>query len=299
MIHPAPSPVEAGLMTPLRQRFLDDLRLRNYSPRTLETYVACVARFARHFHRSPDQLGVEEIRAFQLHLLEQGASWSQFNQMVSALRFLYRVTLGQTELIPMIPYGKRPKRLPCVLSPEEVLRLLEATPPGLYRTLFQTTYACGLRLNEVIHLQVSDVDGARRVLHVRYGKGDKERLLPLSDRLLDELRIYWRHYRPRPWLFPKRRSGEQPIHATSVQKLCQHLVKRVQITKPASFHTLRHSFATHLLEAGVDVRTLQKLLGHSSLSTTAHYLHLTNNHLQRLPSLLDLLPTLTRREYQP
>jgi site-specific recombinase XerD len=154
-------------------------------------------------------------------------------------------------------------------------------------------------LNEVIHLQVTDVDGVRRVLHVRQGKGDKERMLPLSERLLEALRIYWRCYRPGPWLFPKRRSGDQPIHATSVQKLCQQLVKRVEITKPASFHTLRHSFATHLLEAGVDVRTLQKLLGHSSMSTTAHYLHLTNDHLHRLPSLLDLLPTPIRREYQP
>jgi integrase/recombinase XerD len=286
-------------MTPLRQRFLDDLRLRNYSPRTLETYVYCVARFARHFHRSPELLGPEEIRAFQLHLLERKVSWCQFNQTVSALRFLYGVTLGRTEQVPFIPYGKRPKRLPCVLSPEEVLRLLEATPPGLYRTLFQTTYACGLRLNEVIHLQVTDIDGARRVLHVRQGKGDKERLLPLSERLFDQLRVYWRDYRPRPWLFPRRRSGDQPIHATSVQKLCQQLVKRVEITKPASFHTLRHSFATHLLEAGVDVRTLQKLLGHSSLSTTAHYLHLTNSHLHRLPSLLDLLPRLTGRAFQP
>jgi integrase/recombinase XerD len=287
-------------MTPLRQRFLDDLRLRNYSPRTLETYVACVAKFARHFNRSPELLGAEEIRAFQLHLLEQKVSWCQFNQIVSALRFLYGVTLGQSEQIPMIPYGKKPKRLPCVLSPEEVLRLLEATPPGLYRTLFETTYACGLRLSEVIHLQVTDVDGARRVLHVRAGKGDKERLLPLSERLLDRLQMYKRYSRPSPWLFP-RKSGDQPIHENSVQKLCQRLVQEAEITKPASFHTLRHSFATHMLEAGVDVRTLQRLLGHSSLSTTAHYLHVTNTHLQRLPSLLDLLPTpaAAYREGQP
>ena len=285
-------------MTPLRQRFLDDLRLRNYSPRTLETYVYCVSRFAGHLQRSPDQAGPEEIRAFLLHLREQGVSWCQFNQTVSALRFLYGVTLARADQVPFIPYGKKPKRLPCVLSPEEVLRLLEATPPGRYRTLFQTTYACGLRLSEVIHLQVTDVDSARRVLHVRHGKGNKERLLPLSERLLEQLRAYWRDYRPRPWLFPGR-SGAQPIHENCVQKLCQRLVQQVHITKPASFHTLRHSFATHLLEAGVDVRTLQKLLGHSSLSTTAHYLHLTNSHLHRLPSLLDLLPSLTRREYQP
>jgi integrase/recombinase XerD len=285
-------------MTPLRQRFLDDLRLRNYSPRTLETYVYCVARFARHLQRSPEQAGPEEVRAFLLHLLEQKVSWCRFNQTVSALRFLYGVTLERADQVPFIPYGKKPKRLPCVLSPEEVLRLLEATPPGMYRTLFQTTYACGLRLNEVLHVQVTDIDSTRRVLHVRYGKGDKERLLPLSERLLDQLRAYWRDYRPRPWLFPGR-SGLQPIHANCVQKLCQRLLKQVEITKPASFHTLRHSFATHLLEAGVDVRTLQKLLGHSSLSTTAHYLHLTNSHLHRLPSLLDLLPRLTERTPLP
>jgi integrase/recombinase XerD len=287
-------------MTPLRQRFLDDLRLRNYSPRTLETYVSCVARFAQHFGRSPDQLGSEEIRTYQLHLLEQGASWCRFNQTVSALRFLYRVTLGREEAMPVIPYGKRPKRLPCVLSPEEVLRLLDATPPGRYRTLFQTTYACGLRLNEVIHVRVADIDRERMVLHVRQGKGDKERLLPLSPRLLDELRGYWRQYRPRLWLFP-RRSGSNPVHENSVQKLCQRLLKEVGITKPASFHTLRHSFATHLLEAGVDVVTLQKLLGHTSLNTTALYLHLTSNRLHQTPSLLDLLalPASVRKEAKP
>ena len=232
--------------------------------------------------------GPDEIRAFQLHLLEQRVSWCQFNQIVSALRFLYGVTLGN-EQMPVIPYGKKPKRLPSVLSPEEVLRLLEATPPGLYRTLFQTTYACGLRLNEVIHLRVTDVDS--RPACCTYAQGRETRSgccrCPTSAR---GVAYYWRHYRPGPWLFPKRRSGDQPIHENSVQKLCQRLVKTLGITKPASFHTLRHSFATHLLEAGVDVVTLQKLLGHSSLSTTAHYLHLTSNRLQQTPSLLDLLP---------
>jgi integrase/recombinase XerD len=287
-------------MTPLRQRFLDDMRLRNYSPRTLETYISCVARFAQHFGRSPDELGSEEIRSYQLHLLEQGASWCRFNQTVCALRFLYRTTLGREEQMPIIPYGKRPQRLPCVLSPEEVLRLLDATPPGRYRTLFQTTYACGLRLNEVIHLRVTDIDSGRMVLHVRQGKGDKERLLPLSLRLLDALRGYWREYRPDPWLFPGR-CPDQPVHENSVQRLCQRLLKRVGITKRASFHTLRHSFATHLLEAGVDVVTLQKLLGHSDMSTTAHYLHLTSNRLQQTPSLLDLLalPASVRKEAKP
>jgi integrase/recombinase XerD len=287
-------------MTPLRQRFLDDLRLRNYSPRTLETYVSCVARFAQHFGRSPDQLGSEEIRSYQLHLLEQGASWCRFNQTVSALRFLYRTTLGRTEDMPVIPYGKKPKRLPCVLSPEEVLRLLNTTPPGPTRLLFQTIYACGLRINEALHLRAADIDSARMVVHVREGKGNKERLVPLSERLLDELRRYWRAYRPRPWLFPGR-SHQQLLCPSTVQRRCRLLLADAGITKPATVHTLRHSYATHLLEAGVDVVTLQKLLGHTSLNTTAHYLHLTSNRLQQTPSLLDLLalPASVRKEAKP
>jgi site-specific recombinase XerD len=287
-------------MTPLRQRFLDDMRLRNYSPRTLETYVSCVARFAQHFGRSPDRLGSEEIRAYQLHLLEQGASWSLFNQTVSALRFLYRVTLGREEQMPVIPYGKKPKRLPCVLSPEEVLRLLNTTPPGPARLLFQTLYACGLRINEALHLRAADIDSARMVVHVRQGKGNKERLVPLSERLLDELRRYGRAYRPRPWLFPGR-SQQRLLCPSTVQRRCRLLVADAGITKRATVHTLRHSYATHLLEAGVDVVTLQKLLGHTSLNTTAHYLHLTSNRLQQTPSLLDLLalPASVRKEATP
>jgi integrase/recombinase XerD len=287
-------------MTPLRQRFLDDMRLRNYSPRTLETYVCRVALFAQYFGRSPDQLGSEEIRTYQLHLLEQGASWSSFNQTVSALRLLYRVTLGREEQMPVIPYGRKPKRLPCVLSPEEVLRLLDATPPGRSRPLFRTIYACGLRLNEALHLRATDIDSARMVVHVRQGKGNKERLVPLSERLLDELRRYWREYRPRPWLFPGK-SRQRLLSPSTVQLRCRQLVADAGITKRATVHTLRHSYATHLLEAGVDVVTLQKLLGHTSLTTTAHYLHLTSNRLHQTPSLLDLLalPASVRREAKP
>jgi site-specific recombinase XerD len=275
-------------MTPLRQRFLDDLRLRNYSPRTLEAYVAGVARFARHFGRSPDQLGPEEVRAFQLHLLERKASWSQFNQTVCALRFLYGTTLGRPEQLPLIPYGKRPKTLPCVLSPDEVVRFLEAAPPGRDRVLLQTTYACGLRLGEVLHLCVSDIDSARMVVQVRQGKGQKDRLVPLSLRLLEELRGYWRHDRPKTWLFPGA-SPERPLHGCNIQRLCQRLLPLARISKRATPHTLRHSYATHLLEAGVDLLTLQALLGHKDLQTTAHYLHLRSDRLHQVPSLLDLL----------
>ena len=160
-------------MTPLRQRFIDDLRIRNYSPRTIEAYVAGVVRLARHFGRSPDLLGPEDIRAFQLDLLQRRVSWSKFNQTVCALRFLYRVTLGRPEQLPYIPYGKRPKTLPSVLSPEEVSRLIQAAAHGRDRVLLQLAYGCGLRLSELLSLQVGDIDSARMVLHVRQGKGHK------------------------------------------------------------------------------------------------------------------------------
>ena len=278
-------------MTPLRQRLVDDLRLRNYSPRTIQCYVAHVARFAKHFGKSPELLGPEEMRAFQLHLLEKKASWSQFNQAVCALRFLYGKTLGRTEVVPMLPFGKRPKTLACVLSPEEVAQLLEAARPGRERMLFQTAYACGLRLEEVLCLQVKDIDSARMVVHVRQGKGNKDRLVPLSLRLLTLLREYWREYwreqRPTQWLFCNK--AGTPVHAGTVQRQLRRAVQKAGLGKPATMHTLRHSYATHMLEAGVDVMTLQRILGHRQLSTTARYLHLRGDQLQRLPSLLDRL----------
>jgi integrase/recombinase XerD len=189
-------------MTPLRQRFIDDLRLRNYAQRTIETYVGRIVAFAKHFGRSPDLLGPEEVRTFQLHLLERRVSWSSFNQAVCALRFLYGTTLGRPEQLPLIPYGKRPKTLPSVLAPQEVLRLIDAAPTPRDRIFLQVAYGCGLRLSELIHLQVTAIDSARMVIHVRHGKGAKDRLVPLSQRLLQELRAYWRLYRPSPWLFP-------------------------------------------------------------------------------------------------
>jgi integrase/recombinase XerD len=275
-------------VTPLRQRFVDDLRLRNYAQRTIETYVGCVARFARHFGRSPDLLGPEDVRTFQLHLLERRVSWSAFNQAVCALRFLYGTTLGRPERLPLIPYGKRPKALPCVLSAGEVLRLLDAATPGPERVLVQVAYGGGLRLSELLHLRVADIDSARMVLHIHHGKGGKDRLVPLAQRLLDELRAYWRRHRPTTWLFPGR-DARQPLSGGSVQRRFRKLARRAGLSKPCTMHTLRHSYATHLLEAGVDVRTLQALLGHSCLETTALYLHLSTRHLQQTPSLLDLL----------
>jgi integrase/recombinase XerD len=275
-------------MTPLRQRLVDDLKLRNYSPRTIEAYVAGVAKFAKHFGRSPDQLGPDELRAFQLHLIAQGTSWSQFNQIVSALRFFFGVTLGRAEAVPFIPYGKKPRTIPAVLNPDEVARLLDAARPGRDRVLLQTAYACGLRISELVHLQVRDIDSARMVVIVRLGKGAKDRLVPLSQRLLVELRHYWWAHQSRLWLFPGSRPG-QPLHPAGVQREFQRTLRLAGIDKRATPHTLRHSFATHLLEAGVDIFTVQKLLGHGAVSTTTHYLHLSRRHLQQTPSLLDLI----------
>jgi site-specific recombinase XerD len=274
-------------MTPLRQRFIDDLRLRNYAKRTIDSYVGQVAAFARHFGRSPELLGPEEVRAYQLHLLERRLSWSRFNQAVCALRFLYGTTLRRPEHLPLIPYGKKPKTLPSVLSPGEVLRLLEAAPPGRDRVLLQVAYGCGLRLNELLHLRVRDIDSARMVVHVRQGKGAKDRLVPLALRLLQELRAYWLGYRPHTWLFP----GQRPdgtLSAGNRQRRFAALVRPVGLSKRSSLHTLRHSYATHLLEAGVDVLTLKALLGHRSLNTTARYLHVSTQRLQQTPSLLNL-----------
>jgi site-specific recombinase XerD len=215
-------------------------------------------------------------------------SWSLFNQTVCALRLLYGTTLDRPDQVPFIPFGKRPKKLPCVLSPEEVVRLFAAAHAGRDRVLLQTTYACGLRLGDVVDLQVPHIDSSRMVVHVHQGKGRKDRLVPLSAKLLEELRAYWRCYRPRCWLFPNA-AQTGPLCDGTVQRLMQAAVARAGLGKPASMHTLRHSFATHMLEAGVDIVTLQKMLGHRQLTTTARYLHLRSDYLRQLPSLLDLL----------
>jgi site-specific recombinase XerD len=287
-------------MTPLRQRFLEDLQRRNYAARTLSTYARAVAAFARHFGRSPEQLDAEHVRQYQLHLIAQGASWSRFNQAVCALRFLYRVTLPRPNLIEMIPFAKKPRILPAVLSRAEVTRLIAAAIDldDRFAVMLQTTYGCGLRISEVAHLRIADVDSARRVLHIRRGKGGKDRLVPLSAVLLQRLRDYWRRYRPSDWLFPGVKPG-CPLSIGQVQRHCRAAMSAAGISKKASMHTLRHSYATHLLQAGVDLLTLQKLLGHNHLSTTTLYTHLQQDHLLRTVSPLDTLPPLFALEELP
>jgi site-specific recombinase XerD len=274
-------------MTPLRQRYTEDLRLRNKSPRTIETYVLRVRQFAEHFGKSPEQLGPDELRAYQQHLLQRQVSWSMFNQSVCALRFLYNVTLRRPHLIEHLPFAKRPRVLPTVLSPEEVMRLLAAALPGRDRTLLDVAYSCGLRLKELVGLQVKDIDSARMVLIIRHGKGQKERLVPLSPRLLEVLRAYWRQYRPGTWLFPGVNRPTMALTGGAVQRLCRRTAKRAGLKKRIYPHVLRHSFATHLLEAGVDLLSVQALLGHSHFNTTAKYLHVSMRRLQALPQLLE------------
>jgi site-specific recombinase XerD len=275
-------------MTPLRQRFLDDLRLRNYAPGTLEAYVAGVARLARHFNRSPDQLGPEEVRAFLLSLVESGVSWSLFNQTVCALKLFYAVTLQRPDVVSFVRYGKRAKPLPVVLAPDEVVQLFAAARPGVERMLLQTDYALGLRVSELIRLRAEDLDSRRLVVQVHAGKGGKDRLVPLSPKLLEELRAYWRQDRPARWLFPGQKPGAHRS-AASVQRLVRRVAVRAGLTKPITVHTLRHSYATHQLEAGLDLLTLQRVLGHQRLQTTAVYVHLTTRQLQRAPGLLEWL----------
>ena len=277
-------------MTDLRRRMTEDMQVRNFSPRTIACYTYHVACFAKYFNRSPAKLGPEETRQYQVYLVtEKKSSWTSFNQAVCALRFLYRTTLGQDWTVKQIPFAKQPKTLPVVLAPEEVSKLLACVHPLKSRVLLTTLYSAGLRLEEGTHLKVADIDSARMLLRVACGKGAKERLAPLSPRLLRELRAYWRIARPRTWLFPGRKP-DKPLSAGTVQNACQRAVRECGWTKHVTPHTLRHSFATHLLEAGVDLLTIQRLLGHRSFSTTLIYLHVRRQHLESVSSPLDWLP---------
>lgn len=276
-------------MTTLRQRMTDDLRLRNRSLRTINTYIACVAHFARHFGKSPELLGPEEIRQYQVYLVEQRhVSWSYFNQAVCALRFLYRHTLGRDWAVAHIPFPRQPRKLPVILSQAEVIRFLHAIKKIKFRAMLMTAYATGLRLSEVTHLRVSDIDSQRLVIRVRQGKGQKDRYVMLSPKLLEVLRLYWRAERPATWLFPSLRK-EQPINHSVVQRACRQAGLDAGLSKPVTVRMLRHCFATHLVETGTDIRIIQSLLGHSHLSTTQIYTHVSAKTVRATASPLDLL----------
>ena len=279
-------------MTPLRQRMIEDMQLRNLSPRTIDCYVRQVALFARHFNRSPALLGRDEIRAYQVHLVHQRKlSWSSFNQAVCALHFLYRKTLGKDWDIDCIPFAKRPKKLPLVLSQDQVHAVLAAITDPQHRVIAMTLYAAGLRVSEAVSLRIADVDSQRMLLHVVQGKGRKDRLVTLSALLLHHLRCHFKRYRPRHWLFPSRQDPDRHVTSATVANAIA-AVRHVVAGKPVSPHTLRNCFATHLLESGTDLRTVQALLGHASIRSTVIYTHVTRKRINAVESPLESLPPL-------
>ena len=273
---------------------LEELQRRNYCAGTIRLYLLHVAAFAQHFHRSPDQLGAEDIRRYQLFLIqEKQLAWSSYNQIVCALRFFYAKTLKRAFLLQDIPFPLKEQRLPLILSREEVARILTAPMHLKSRALLMTIYAAGLRRSEVARLRVSDIDSARMTITVHQGKGQKDRLVMLSPVLLDTLRQYWRRHKPKEWLFPGKTPG-RPISGNDIFMVFHNAVRLAGITKKVSPHSLRHSFATHLLESGTDLRTIQILMGHRSLKTTARYLHISQHQVRAAASPLDSLD-LTRK----
>jgi site-specific recombinase XerD len=277
-------------MTPLRQRMIEDMRVRNFSLRTQATYVTHVAKFAKYFGKSPELLGPEEIRAYQVYLVnEKRISWSYLNQAVCALKFLYRTTLRKECAIDHIPFPRQERKLPIALSLSEIACFFEAIPNLKHRAILMTAYAAGLRTLEVVHLRVTDIDSQRMVIHVRQGKGCKDRYVMLSPRLLELLREYWKAVRPTEWLFPGKKPGHW-IHPTAVQRAARTAGLVARLRKRVTVRTLRHSFATHLLESGANVRTIQVLLGHRSLQTTERYTHVSTGTICATSSPLDLLP---------
>jgi site-specific recombinase XerD len=278
-------------MTPLRQRMLEDMQVRNFSPHTQTSYVQQVSQFARHFQKSPEDLGPEDIRAYQVYLTsERKLAVSSTLIAVAALRFLYTVTVKRDWTIEnIIPAPKKPQRLPIVLSPDEVLQFLACVPGLKHRAILTTCYAAGLRISEALHLKPTDIDSGRMVIRVEQGKGQKDRYVMLSAKLLELLRAWWHAAHPRDWLFPSP-SGTNPLTRSAVEHVCHQAQARSRIRKPITPHSLRHAFAVHLLEAGTDVRTIQLLLGHRSLATTARYLRIATIKVCSTSSPLDWLP---------
>jgi integrase/recombinase XerD len=287
-------------MTPLRRRMTEDMQVRNFSPHTQNSYVQQVSLFARHFTKSPEILGPEEIRSYQVYLTnERKLATSSILIAVSALRFLYKVTLHRDWCLEdIIPAPKKPQKLPIVLSPEEVLEFLCSVHSTKHRTILTICYAAGLRISEAVRLKVADIDNKRMVIRVEQGKGQKDRYVMLSPKLLEVLRAWWPVERPKQWLFPGDRVGSH-ITQDAVEFACHKAHQRCGIAKPITPHSLRHCFATHLLESGADVRTIQLLLGHRSLATTARYLRIATSKVCSTASPLDLLPQPVAAEPKP
>jgi len=275
-------------MGKLKEQMKMDMELKNFSLRTIDTYLACVKSFVAHYKRSPELMGYNEIRDYLYYLLkDKKASQSTINQTYSALKFLYQNTLQRDWDTFKIPRCKMGRKLPVVLSKEEVHALFSVIPNLKHRSILMTIYSGGLRLNEATHLKVSDIDSKRMTIRVQQGKGNKDRYTLLGKRTLQILRIYWKLYHPSDWLFPSTRL-DQPISHSSIQRVFKGVLHKSGIKKKASIHTLRHSFATHLLESGTDLYHIQRLLGHTTIHTTSIYLHVTRKDLTRMINPIDL-----------
>jgi site-specific recombinase XerD len=280
-------------VTQLRKRVLEELERRNYSQATARAYVGAIRRFAEYFHRSPEQLGLEQIREYQLHMVRRGLRPKTVMIQMAALRFLFVKVLKRRYSRDDLPLPKSPKRqIPVVLSREEVARLIECASNLRHRTILMTLYATGVRRSELCHLRTEDIDKERMVVRIRQGKGGKDREVPLSPKLLDQLRTYYRSLkRKNGWLFPsfQARHSEEPMTDKAVWHACEFAARRAGITKHVHPHTLRHSFATHLLDSGAELPTIQILLGHADVRDTMIYLHVSTRQLRAAPNPLDTL----------
>ena len=279
-------------MTPLRKRMIEDMEIRNLSSGTIAIYVRHVAAFATFFGKSPDKLGPDEIRTFQVSLRNRQLAWSTFNQAVCALRFFYNVTLGRNWIIAQIPYSKRERKLPVVLSQDEVKEFLNCIENQKHRCIFMTMYSTGVRISEALNIRITDIDRERGVILVRNGKGKKDRYVPMFPTLYEELKNYWKIYRPKTWLFERDKAAASPLSRVTPSVVAKMTREKFNFPKRVTPHTMRHSFATHMLEDGADLRRIQFILGHSSLSTTARYLHVVVNARQDIAH--DLLASVVK-----
>src|SRR5215470_1995208 len=284
-------------MSPLRRRMIEDMTIRKLAPKTQQGYIRTIKDLAAFLGRSPDTASQEEVRHFQLHLAENGAQAPILNHTVSALRFFFRVTLRRPDIIEHTTFIREPRKLPVVLSPEEVARLLNAAPELKYKAALSVAYGAGLRASEVVSLKVSDIDSKRMLIRVEQGKGHKDRNVMLSPSLLNLLRTWWKASRPQGWLFPGR-DPAQPMTTRQLNRACHAAAQMAEINKHVSLHTLRHSFATHLLEQNIDVRVIQVLLGHAKLDTTALYTRVATKTISEVISPLEHI-ALKLKEVRP
>ncbi len=280
-------------MTHLRKMMLEELQRRNYSQTTVRAYLKIVEDFAKHFHKAPDQLGADEIRSYQVYLLKEKKLGARtVGHWTAALRFFFCKTLKRNYPVEEVPYPKAPRRLPNILTQEEAVRLIDSASNLFHRTMLMTLYSTGIRRAELCRLKVEDIDSKRMILHIRQGKKNRDRDVPLSPKLLETFREYWRWMRPKTYLFPGTKDGwraDKPITPKVLWEACREAAQRAGITKSVRPHLIRHSFATHLVEGGADLPTVQLLLGHSDLKATSIYLHLSQRHLKAAGTPLDKL----------